>query len=126
MAVLGAPTKNKPNEGDIVKPGQTIRVLDDALYREPIRLTRLTTHAGVTVEAVREATVAPLDTMIAVLILNADSCHCRCSLVVFAALVCFGAVIVARRIVVRTAFVVSVTAAFRALAVPTLWRIGHT
>ena len=42
---------------DKVKPGQTIRVLDDATYAETLNLTQASRHAGVTLEAVREATL---------------------------------------------------------------------
>jgi nitrous oxidase accessory protein NosD len=40
-----------------VKPGQTIRVLDAAVYRESISLGRASQFAGVTLEAVRGATL---------------------------------------------------------------------
>ena len=42
---------------DQVKPGQTIRVLDDANYAETLYLTQPSRHAGITLEAVREATI---------------------------------------------------------------------
>jgi serine/threonine protein kinase len=42
---------------DKVKPGQTIRVLDDAVYREPIAINSSSQHAGITLEATRGATI---------------------------------------------------------------------
>jgi hypothetical protein len=42
-----------------VKPGQTIRVLDAAVYREIIRLAQASRFAQITVEAPRAATLSP-------------------------------------------------------------------
>jgi serine/threonine protein kinase/nitrous oxidase accessory protein NosD len=42
---------------EVVKPGQTVRVLDDAVYTEPVLLNRTEQHAGVTLEAARGATL---------------------------------------------------------------------
>jgi hypothetical protein len=42
---------------EAVKPGQTIRVLDDGVYREIVRITGRTERAGVTLEAVAGATL---------------------------------------------------------------------
>jgi nitrous oxidase accessory protein NosD len=42
---------------DAVKPGQTIRVLDDGVYEERVQFNRASQHAGVTLEAARGATL---------------------------------------------------------------------
>jgi serine/threonine-protein kinase len=44
---------------DRVRPGQTVRVLDDATYPEALSLTQAERHQGITLEAVKGATLAP-------------------------------------------------------------------
>jgi tRNA A-37 threonylcarbamoyl transferase component Bud32 len=44
-----------------VGPGGTIRVLDDAVYREPVAIEDRTRMGGVTLVAERRATIAPLE-----------------------------------------------------------------
>jgi nitrous oxidase accessory protein NosD len=53
-----------------VKPGMTVRVLDDATYHEQLALTRASQFAGVTLEAPRRATIAPDQKGIGILIMN--------------------------------------------------------
>jgi hypothetical protein len=42
---------------DAVQPGQTVRVLDDAVYREAVVISRAHSHRGITLEAVRGAVI---------------------------------------------------------------------
>jgi serine/threonine protein kinase/nitrous oxidase accessory protein NosD len=45
-----------------IKPGQIVRVLDNGVYRETVRLNRPSVHAGITLEAPRGATLeCPLE-----------------------------------------------------------------
>lgn len=46
---------------DNVKPGQTIRVLDDEVYREMIRLAQASRFSHITIEAPRAATLSAMD-----------------------------------------------------------------
>src|SRR5262249_54846730 len=55
---------------DAVKLGQTVRVLDDAVYPEPIFLARTGVHMGVTVEAIHGATIAPKNAQASVVVMN--------------------------------------------------------
>jgi hypothetical protein len=54
-----------------VKPGQTIRVLDKATYKEAIRIDNRTRMAGITLESLQGATIlAPADAKIGLLVFH--------------------------------------------------------
>jgi tRNA A-37 threonylcarbamoyl transferase component Bud32 len=53
-----------------VKPGMTVRVLDDATYAEALNLTLPSRYAGLTLEAVNGATLAPANLAVGVRIVD--------------------------------------------------------
>ncbi len=55
---------------EAARPGQTVRVLDDATYAEQVQVTRPTDLRGVTLDSPRGATIAPKGVSTAVVILN--------------------------------------------------------
>lgn len=60
-----------------VKPRQTVRVLDDGTYSERILLNVPARHTGVTLEAVRRATLTPPPDSLALVITNAPGVTVR-------------------------------------------------
>jgi serine/threonine-protein kinase len=60
-----------------VKPGQTIRVLDQAVYSESIFLNARTLHAGITLESPRRATLAPPERSFGITLVNVPNVTVR-------------------------------------------------